>query len=140
MQLVYTGSRVCPLAYADRVCSRYQATMASRAFSAASWEPSASALEPSPNSYFVLPVASRIIRWAKMGRGVHGQRRAGGHSPPSATEGCVVARGTLRHPPHTPSSALRQGPDGEWRGATDLWVGMQSCASWVRATTRICRD
>lgn len=88
-------ARMCPLAYADRVCSRYQATMASRAFSAASWEPSASALEPSPNSYFVLPVASRIIRWAK-GRArsaacsraqpnLLGVRRGSGHPPPPAS-------------------------------------------------------
>ena len=94
---IHRLARMCPLAYADRVCSRYQATMASRAFSAASWEPSASALEPSPNSYFVLPVASRIIRWAKMGRGARsaayrraqptllGVRRGSGHPPPPAS-------------------------------------------------------
>ena len=135
MQPVYTGSRVCVRWPMPTVCALATKLRWLHA--------------PSPR----LPGSLRRVPWSRRRtrtsycpsrrgssagqrwEGVHGQRRTGGHNPPSS--GCVVARGTLRRPPHTAFSALHQGPDGEWRGATDLWVGMQSCASWVRATTHL---
>ena len=117
---------VCALATTQLLS--YQAPKASRTFSAASLELSAIALEPSPNSYFVLPVASRIIRWAQMGGGTVSGVQEGTSLPPppwgaswlgapSAARPCSLCR-------------FRHGQGGAWRGAAELWVGIRSCASW----------
>ena len=75
---------------------RYQALGAPRAFSAASLEPSASALEPSPNSYSLLPVMSRIIRCANIGAGTVSGVPAGTTRPPHARAWQCAVHARLR--------------------------------------------
>jgi hypothetical protein len=100
-------------------------------------EPSASALEPSPNSYSVLPVMSRIIRCANIGAGTVSRVHAGTTRAP---EGLHRGRGTLRRPPHTPSCALRQGRTACGAVLPTCGLACRPLRILVRASAFCCGD